>query len=86
MVFQMIQSLLSWAWLKMTGLFWTLGTTTATRGKSNGTLQMPELRRHGKPPLHKKKKRRPRKVSAVLYLDEDYWDAQMVDVEDMDYG
>ena len=47
---------------------------------------MPELRRHGKPPLHKKKKRRPRKVSAVLYLDEDYWDAQMVDVEDMDYG
>ena len=36
-----------------------------------------------KPPLAPKRKgRKRRQIPAVLYIDEDYWDARMADVED----
>ena len=35
-------------------------------------------KKNGKPPLHRKGKRA---VPVLLYLDDDYWDARMTDVD-----
>ena len=50
---------------------------------------MPPLKRQkrvrfdvGKPPLAPKGRKRRHVVPAVLYIDHDYWDARMTDVED----
>ena len=49
-------------------------------GKCTGTQSSSDVK---KPPLHpSKKKVRRRQIPAVLYIDPEYWDARMVDVED----
>jgi hypothetical protein len=75
-VFQILQNLIQW----LTSLIWTSETTsTVELGKCTGTNSSDVK----KPPLHpSKKKVRRRQIPAVLYLDPDYWDARMVDVED----
>ena len=92
MVFQMIHDLLSALWLKMTGFFfWTSETTTTKTGE----ISLPPLVRNvKKPPLVPKKAKRRRETEAqkllreigglpvVLYLDDDYWDARMTEVDD----
>ena len=89
MVYQTILNLLQW----LTSLLWTSETTsTVELGKCTGTsedLSMPPLKRQkrvrfdvGKPPLAPKGRKRRHVVPAVLYIDHDYWDARMTDVED----
>ena len=61
-----------------------LGTCTGT----NEDLTMLPLKRQKryrpdaeKPPLAPKKGRKQRRVPAVLYIDDSYWDARMTEVD-----
>ena len=89
MVFQMLYDLSRW----LLSLIWTSGkTSTVELGTFTGTseeadLSMPPLKRQKrvrfdvqKPPLAPKRRKR-RRVPAVLYIDDDYWDARMTDVD-----
>ena len=89
MVFQMLYDLSRW----LLSLIWTsdknstveLGTFTGISEEAD--LSMPPLKRQKrfhfhaeKPPLAPKRRKR-RRVPAVLYIDDDYWDARMTDVD-----
>ena len=87
MVYQMFMNLIQW----LTSFLWTSETTsTVELGKSTGTKEHDGYRKridkistkytNKKPPLAPK--RRKRRQIPVLYIDQDYWDARMTDVED----
>ena len=90
MVYQIFLNLIQW----LTSFLWTSETTsTVELGKSTGTKEHDGYRKridkmsanytNKKPPLAPKRKgRKRRQIPAVLYIDEDYWDARMADVDD----